>query len=264
MPAYLGKPGALLPIPKVYQIEVAEARPSSEKVSMGGRVVEFRAPKSRRSWDLSLRADTAGSLAGFQSLLLATKPPWALIDQLAQVTNCLSPEQSVLDSGTWSGVGLSEGGSAVASDGAYAARTVAHASGGTIALGYRNGFPDRLPVVPGTRVVGSVYARGSGLLRVSFRDWTGTTLTDVTTPFTNTGLSRVVRAALVPNGAVSVQMTVEGATLAGLPAFTWTAAAVPWAVGRGCNRVTVKGSSESLESASLRRVATSLTIQELG
>ncbi|WDF32255.1 hypothetical protein PTW37_10250 [Arthrobacter agilis] len=218
---------------------------------------------------MDLSTATPAEAANLQALVEGGKPPWVWVEPYAQVTNLLSPGQSVLAAGTWSGAGFVEGGAVLSADGVFSPRSVLHPTGGTVDFGYRSGAMDRPAVVPDQIVRFSAYLRGTGTLRVSFRDWAGQILKETQASYSSTTLARASVASLPPAGAVSCRVWVTGALQAALPAFTWTADLAAWSVGRGCNRVSVDGLSEAVQlavadSPALRRSAITFTIREVG
>jgi hypothetical protein len=268
--AYIGKLGALAPFHCPSDIGIESSRPSSEETTGNGRVVEYRAPASRRRWSADIGTATPGQIAGLQSVVQGSKPPWVFVEPYAQVTNMLSPEQSVLDPGSWYGPGFSEGGSAVAADGIFALRTLNHPTGGTVDFGYRKGVTDHPVVVSGVPVTWSAYLRGAGVLAVAFRNSSGGYIgVSETRGYSHGALTRMDITRTPPAGAVSARVWATGATQAALPALSWTPAVGAWAIGRGCNRVTVRGFDEAVQLAvrdqpGLRRSSIRFTAIELG
>lgn len=271
MPAYLGPVGGLVPLPGVTASEISSTRGGTDKVTLGGRLKTQRSPLSRREWSVSTHdLLTSKQTASLLALELGGKPPWVWVEPYAQVTNLLSPAQSLTMPGTWSGTGVVEGG-AVNVGGVMSPRSVSHSTGGTVDFAFRSaGVEDRPAVVPGVPVSVSVYARGSGELGVGWRDYAGAAISSNQKAYTHGTLARVSMVNLIPPaGAVSAYIWASGFTQAAMPALTWTPALADWSVGRGCNRVVVEGLSEAVRMASttntlMRRSGISFTIREVG
>jgi hypothetical protein len=159
---------------------------------------------------------------------------------------------------------------AVSVDGVMAPRSVAHATGGTVDFGYRAGVADRPVVVPGVPVTASVYVRGTGVLGLSWRDWSGAVISESTAAYANASMARASRINRTPPaGAASVRFWATGVLQAAMPALSWTPDLAPWSIGRGCNRVTVDGLSEAVQLAVIadpymRRSGISFTVREVG
>lgn len=269
MTAYLGAAGSLVPFKCPSSVGIGAARPSSARLTLGGRVKVQRGALSRREWSVDIGTATPDEIANLQALELGGTPPWVWVEPYAQVTNMFSPEQSVLLSGTYSGAGWVEGG-AVSVDGASAPRSASHSTGGTVDFGFRGGVSDRPVVVSGVPVTVSVYARGAGVFGVSWRDWANAVISESTTAYSSATLTRQSRAGLVPPaGAATARVWVTGAFQVAMPALSWTRDLGVWSVGRGCNRVVLEGLSEAVQIAavsdpSLRRSGLSFTVREVG
>lgn len=270
MLTYIGPIGGLVPLWGVNSLSVSTERKSRELVTATGRRKVQRSPISRREWAVSTNTlAKPEELAGLQDLELSTIPPWTWVDPYAQVTNMLSPEQSVLMPGTWSGSAFLEGGSAVGSDGAYSARSISSGSPNTVGFGYLQGARDNTAALPGMPVTVSAYARGTGRIRIYFHSFSGAEISNVSQSFTNLALSRVSITRTAPVGTTSVRFALESVTRAAMPAITWSGSLLPWATGHGCNRVVVDGLAESITQAmselnGRRRASLSFTVREVG
>ncbi len=269
MTAYLGPVGSLASFKCPSAVSIDQTRPASYRTTLGGRVKAQRGPLSRRQWSVDISTATPEQVANLHAMVEAGIPPWVWVEPYAQVTNLLSPEQSVLMPGTFSGTGVLEGG-AVSVGGVMSPRSVLHATGGTVDFGYRTGVPDRPVVVPGVPVSVSAYVRGAGILGLSWRDWSGAVISEQTAAYSNAALARVSMANLTPPaGAATVRVWATGALQAAMPALSWTPVLAPWSIGRGCNRAVVDGLSEAVQLAvidepSLRRSGISFTVREVG
>lgn len=270
MTAYLGPVGGLVPFEYyVGGLSVETARPFNAITTLGGNVKIQRGPASRRSWSVSIDHLSPAELSALTALEMAATPPFVFVEPKARISNVLSPEQSVLMPGAWSGSGFTAGG-AVSVDGVMAARSVMNASGGTVDFGFRDGVADRPAVVPRMPVSASAYVRGSGYLGLSWRDWSGATISETTEAYNNASLARAsISNRIPPSGAVSVRFWATGVTQAALPAVTWTSAVQSWAHGRGCNRVVMEGLSEAVNrvyyaAPNQSRSSLSFTLREVG
>lgn len=270
MLTYIGPLGGLVPLWGVNSLSINTERKSRELVTATGRRKVQRSSISRREWSVSTNElAKPEELAGLQDLELGSTPPWTWVDPYAQVTNMLSPEQSVLMPGTWSGSAFLEGGSAVGSDGVYSARSVSSGFPNTVIFGYRDGVRDDAAAIAGMPVCGSAYARGAGRIRIYFYNFAGNQISNFSQGFNNTLLSRVSIIRTAPVETASVRIALESVTRAAMPAITWSGSLLPWAVGHGCNRVIASGLSESITQAmselnGRRRASLSFTVREVG
>ncbi|MHA7275370.1 hypothetical protein ACX80O_02385 [Arthrobacter sp. Hz1] len=272
MTAFVGMAGNLLTLEEVDVVDITQTRPRSERMTLDGTINEQRGKTSRRQWNIGLGSSTAAELASLQALELGAfgPPPWVWVEPYAQVTSLLSPEQAVLLDGSFpTSADVKPGGAGITADGIPFGRSVNITNGADVFLHYRRSTPDRLAVRPKIPVVGSVYASGNAYLKIEFFNAVGTFIGEVSGAAVLGNLSRRITAAVAPDGSATAQLRVYGATQLTLPAFTWTREAAPWAVGRGCNRVSLLGLSEAVEAASVdvdafRRSAMKLTARELG
>lgn len=269
MGAWIGPKGGLVEVLQYRgDLSVQADRPSRSLTTLGGRVKVQRGVRARRVWDAGVEGLTPAESASLLSLEAGGEPPWTWVDPYAQVTNVLTPEQSLVMPGTWSGTDVVEGG-AVTVDGVRSPRSVSHSAGGFVDFTYRSaGEPDQPAVIPGLPVSVSVYVRGSGDLGISWRDYTNTPISSNQKSYTHADMARVSMVNLIPPaGAVSAYIWVSGFTQAAMPALTWTKALTAWGPGRGCNRVVVEGLSEAVQQASSTGEsysAVSFTIREVG
>ena len=271
MSAFLGTAGNLIELP-IYNAKptVAHDRAASTKRTLGGRVKVLRGARPRRVWTVSSERLTPAESAAIMALELGGTPPWVWVEPLARVTNLLSPEQSVLAPGTWSGTGVVQGGS-VRVGGAFSPRSVSHADGGFVDFIFRAaGDVDQPAVVPGIPVSVSAYLRGSGVLGISWRNYANTPISNNQKSYNNASLARVSMVNLIPPaGAATAYIWASGITQAAMPALTWTKGLADWSVGRGCNRAVIEGLSEAGQEAifadpGASRSALSFTIREVG
>jgi len=252
MSAWIGPAGSMVELLKSQaKVSGSRAARSTFRSTIGGRVKEQRTTGlGRRSWAVSTGMLETSEAAAFSSLLLAGTPPWCWVTDAAARTNLLTPEQSLLLPGTWSGTGVVEGGTVVAADGAVGIRSVAHTTGGQVEFVLRDGSSERPPVIAGVPATWSLYVRGAGNLQLQFVDYAGSVLSTQNVAYSTGTVQRVSMTRTPPAGSARVRLWATGALQAALPSLSWTSAAVPWAVGAGCTRATVDGFDDSRVPAS--------------
>lgn len=229
--------------------------------------VQPRVGQSLREWNVSMSKARPRHAAAFQALCLGAhgNGPFAFCDPLAQVTNLLTPRQSLFDVGTFN----------VSSAGQI--RTVVPELGempallGIAAL-QRIGYGT--PALPGRKTTVSVWVSGADLVTVTAQclttagQWTNTEKKTVTDAKAG---ARVAVSIVPAAGTTQIDMRVTSpspVTIA-CPAITWTPGLMPWSPGRGATQVVVHGLQEQLEQASpsneaRQRVSYSATVTEVG
>lgn len=276
---WIGPPGNLYPLKDyVGVLEVTdEDTTRTTPLLGGGRQVAVSRTRPLRSWRVTIPGAHFDEVANLRELLTATMPPYSWVDPMAQVTNVLTPEQSVLKatspalgfSGAWpiSGTGGTEF--------ATVTRTNPSAAFGNIA-------PVTIgpgPIPPwwaGRKVTVSSYlatSRSAGAYVVL--QWLNAAGAPVGSAVTGNavtgmdGLRRSVATGTPPPGAATFRFTNNYAEVIGRPAATWTDEAVEWDAGNGATQVYVGEVSRSTEYAapgdrSLRRVDVSFEVKEAG
>lgn len=274
MSSFIGPWGQLIEFKCPSSLEVSSESRSSFATTLGGRVVEQRGPRGRRTWQASIATANPSQVASLEALDLGIlgSPPWVWVPPQAQSQNLFSPDGSVMMPGTYSDAATPSN-SATASDGTFVPRTVIMQPNTTMVVGQRDLVFDPLPTIPGKPLTVSVYASGAGgSLRVIFRDIAGGYVGTFSEPLPNS-FNRCWVKAVAPAKAVDVLVQIIGGPTSlvrvGAPSATWSETVVPWSVGRGCNRVTVDGLSESLQMAILNKPRTNrsafqFTVKELG
>lgn len=274
MTAYIGPWGNLIGFKCPSGLDVSSEARSSYRTTMGGRVVEQRGPRGRRSWSASLATAMPSEVAGLEALEMGVlgKPPWVWVPPNASAQNLFAPEASVMAQGSYAST-LTPGGSVVADDGVLVPATASATAGGTITFSNPGGVLDPIPAIPGVPLTMSVYAAGAfASMTLTFRNITGAYIATHTTAVT-ASMSRHSITRTAPAGAVDAFVRViagsAASARAGNPAATWTPTLMPWSVGRGCNKVTVEGLSESLQMAvkdmpGMNRSSHQFTVKELG
>lgn len=263
MSTWIGPVGSLVRFRAVSSLDAEPASRSSLMVTLAGVVKEQRGPRARRSWSVRLPSSTrAEEVAGLLALVdgLVGPPPWVWVDPWAAVTNLLTPAQSGLEAGTYSGGG-SRLGAATATDGTWL--PVALGSGSEIL------WPSPgVPIPPGDWVTGAVYVQGSSpTVSLRFVSGAGATVgTAAASIPSGTGLRRVTVSAVAPASAVRALLLVNSSSRTAGAQITLTRAAVPYAHGEGADKVTIDGLSRStlLASPDRRLHGVSFTVRELG
>lgn len=268
MSSFIGPWGQLVEFKCPSALEVSSESRSSFATTLGGRVVEQRGPRGRRTWQASIATATPDQVAGLQALAMGAmgSPPWVWVSPDAQSQNLLSPDVSVFLPGTYSNVATLAG-SAKLSDGTFLPAIISLPAGGFTGIG----ATDQVPVIRGIRITASVYSAGIGRIDLIFLNSSGSIVESVTA-YSAVAWGRRAISALPPVGAVSCYLRAEattGSLRIAAPALTWTDSSMPWSVGRGCPRATVDGLSESLQLAvrdnpGMNRSAYQFTVKELG
>lgn len=279
---WVGHPGSLYPLKDyVGQLDIEDDdQPIVQTPMGGGRLVRVRRNRAPRTWQVTIPGAHVDEVKHLRTLLTATLGPYVWVDPHAQVTNVLTPEQSVLKS-TSPAIALA-GGWPIAGSGGTDFATVARvnpaAAGGSQGV-VRIGPAPVPPSWANRKVTVSAYlgtSRTAGaylLLR-----WLSATGTEVRSPVLSEygnfvtgmdGLRRSVATGTPPPGAATCQIDVFHAEVIAQPAVTWTDDVVEWDVGNGAQRVHIFGTKRSTEHAvptdrSLRRHDLSFTVMEVG
>lgn len=272
MDAYLGPKDAMIPFKCPSALQSSAPQRSTMVRLLDGPVFEQRGPRGRREWSVDIGTARPEEVALLGALVdgFYGPPPWVFVGPMGMVTNLLSPEQALLDTGTYStGTGITSGGAGFTADGLRFGRSLNVSGGAEVSLHRRDGATERLPVVELVPVVASVYASGTASIRIDWINNVGTFMSNVTSTATTGAYTRRQLKATPPAGATGAQIIVVGATGITMPAFTWTPDLAPWSPGRGSSKVTVDGLSEAVQMAviedpNMRRSSTSFTVQELG
>lgn len=261
--AYLGVPGSMFHFARLRGSASSDTkRTTSYKTTLGGRLRAQVSPQVLREWSCSLPlADVEESalLEGLATGLFGIGPfAWVPVD--AAVTNVLSLGAAMPGPAykSWSGPGTASGMWHVPGMGVLRHSVIVS---GPVTLG-------SAPVVPGIPVTGAVYTAGGtvvlevlgadGAVMVSKRAAIGDSLDPVRARVT---------APVVPYGAVSARIRVEGSTQVALPQITWTTSAPSsWVPGQGSNQVMIEGYDADLKVISPEGVPhreISFTVKEL-
>lgn len=229
-----------------------------------------------REWDVSMSDAHPEQAAAFQALAMGAMGvgPFVFVDPLAQVTNVLTPRQSLMEPAALATTGAGQQRSnftpsAVRLDG------FGSISGGSVAAGGFAYWGFRTPVHPERPVTLSAVVQGQVKVTLRLmRDDSAWTVVQSAAVAETAVTPRRVSVTLKPpfkEGAVMCGMAVYGvqASTIAQPQVTWTAEVMPWAPGRGATNVVVHGLKESFSRASPhtggpRRLDYSATVTEVG
>lgn len=264
--AFLGTAGRLVPFACPSDVGIVASRPSSTRVSLGGRVSTQHGARMHRTWSIGLGLASPAEAASLAAAVHMGGFPWVFYEPSAVATNILTPSQSLLVPGTVQST-ATEAGRRAAVDGVVSERTVTVPSGATAYVALREGSTRGAPI-PQVPVTGSVYA-SNATLRMIFRDSAGSWISSAYSPAAGGAFERVHVTATPPPNAVDVLLqVVAGASVAqvGYPALTLTGTLTPWGVGRGAVQVVTYGLDESVLAAHDRQQLSSysFTVQEVG
>lgn len=261
MTSYIGLPGALVPIVCPTTENTSSERAVSEMVPFNGRRVVQLGPRVRRSWSVDYGVEHPRDYAVLDALT-RWETPLSWVGALAQATNLLTPEQAALEhvSPVRGALELDEG--------LWVTQWATGHATSTVSV--TGAYP--VPVRAGVPLTISAWVQRADpakpvQLVFGFLDATGAVVFSTTRDSPpGAQLQRSVWGLTPPAGAVSVTVVIRYAAILAAPQVTWTPGAVPWAPGRGVNRVVVLPGSESPIIAHSKQVLTSAayTILEVG
>jgi hypothetical protein len=248
-------------------VEVTRPARVKKSVALSGRVSVQRGPEPRREWAVSVESAYPEHVQLLQGVEYGAYGPGPFVwyDELAQVTNMLTPGESMLRAGSWTGGAF--GGAGVAADKTpYLVSRTADV-GASVFLSERIAVPAEMPVTVSAYV--STHPTTAATLRV--REW------DPEGVFFNTHTFTVPAGTHAGRAVVSFKTSVRTRTLSfnildplmvTMPAVTLTDKALPWATGLGCRSAVVELPGHSVGKAVAhpngRRMGYSMTIHELG
>lgn len=269
---FLGPRGAMVPVKCPSGLRPLVSRESTERVTLGGVRRVHRAPRTIRSWDVSIDVSNVAGLAGLAALLEASAPPWLWVDPWSQVTNLMTGPVSMLAAETLP-AGVSPGGPIPLDDGTSSLSSAINGSTANFTLGRASG----VPVLPGTPVTASAFVRSTGTTPRFISLWwlniAGTVTAGPAAAFPDDPVSplrRVSVTATPPVGAVAAQIRFAGVAQVANPAITWTTGPVDWFPGQGVNGVEVSGLDMGVimavadPSSAQRYASASFTVTEVG
>lgn len=276
---WIGHPGSLFPLKDyVGQLDIDEEdEPVFTPLLGGGRRVRVSRTRAARTWSVTIPGAHADEVSNLRTLLTGSMGPFVFVDPWAQVTNVLTPEQSVLKS---TSPAISFGGSyPIADTGgtgfAMFARPNPAAAGGAVGS-VRIGPAPIPPIWTYRKVTASAYlatARTAGaFVTLRWLDAAGNVVGSSVVGNAVTGLDglrRSVATGTPPWGAVQCRVDTSYAEVIAQPAVTWTDEAMEWDAGNGALSVhaTITGRSSEYAAPSdrsLRRHDLSFRVYEIG
>lgn len=268
----IGPVGGLIQLHGSSSVEVTKPARTSRVVALSGRVTEQRGPAGRREWAVGVGSaypEHFHALRQLESGITWTPPFW-WFDESAQVTNMLTPAQSMLADGAFSGGFV--GGAGEMADGTPFLRSIVGMPTETVHL--LADMEDRQMAVPfNTPLTASVYATAfsgtSGSVTLEEIDPQGDVVAfHVETVPAGTVRERVVIQVTTTGRTVAVRARTYGLNMTALPAITLTDSPQLWADGRGCATASFEVLSESVNKAVAhptgRRFGYNMTVHELG
>lgn len=229
--------------------------------------VQPSAGRVLREWEVSMSDASPEQSAAFVSLAMGGLGlgPFVFADPLAQVTNLLTPRQSLMDPATLSSV-VSPSRAVVPEIGEVPAATVAAGSTGRFGVG--------TPVLPGVPVTVSAWVRSAQSVTVTAQcmDAPGGWTNNASKVFSSMSRGEWVSVTVTPNASsaqVDLRVQSGNTDTVACPAITWTRQAMGWSPGRGATQVVVSGLQEEFARADPhvrgeRRVDYSATVTEVG
>ena len=240
MPVYIGSLGRMIKLPYVGSQQLQQEERYTFKKTVEGKNTAQRVPRGHRSWALTadhFRANESATLQEFADGSWGRGPFWFLSAD-ALVSNVLPPITKVFGS-------YANGGPMNLEGGFVSPFSMMPPAGvaGTIQF---VDLAEDPPAIPGMKVTGSAYIRGSGAsVMIQFFSAAGTLLSGhSSSPIGSPDVgvrARVTAAA--PSGTASVRLTARNAILAARPAITWTDSIQPYGDGQGCAKAVVHGVS---------------------
>lgn len=218
----------------------------------GARTAFVQPPAGRtlREWSVSMSKARPEQAAAFQALAMGAMGigPFVFADPLAQVTNLLTPRESLVDPVTLSG-GVSQSRTVVPGLGSMPA---ALTSAGTTAR-----FGAGTPALPGRAVTVSAWVVSPQSVTVTAQCMTASGSWTNGASATATALAggRWVSATVTPAaGSAQVELRIQSGNrdTVACPAISWTRQPMVWSPGRGAKDVVVHGLEESFDRASPR------------
>lgn len=270
--AHLGKLGFLVELKCAASLSLQTVRPARARTTLGGVNTVQVGARTNRTWDVSLSdASTPAEHAEIRAFVEGEHGlgPWCFVSDWASVTNVISPRGSVLEVGIPQNGSSLNGGSMVLPDGNVAGRSLLVSSPTTaVVLPRVDSANEPIPVIPGVKVTGSVWALGSSArLRLRFYDLAGNILATFSgASFTAVTPTRLILSAVPPAESAYGLLIVDGVTRVARPALSWTDSARPWSVGEGAPMAHVSevGTNIGLATREIQYGSASYQIVEVG
>lgn len=262
MKAYLGPLSSLVALPYVSTLATTSSRAAAERITLGGALRLQTARVQRRTWEVAIGSLRPNEIGELLELLHVGRPPWVWVDPWAQVTNLLTPDQSMLAAGSFQGTGELAGRMDLGEDG-FARWSLR--PGGWIDIGQKT------PVEPGQMVSASAWVTGAKV-KASLVWQHADGQYEETRHVQSTSGSKPRRVSISgkPRSTVrSVALRIKDAESISRPAITWTPTPVQWHTGQGCSSAVVLELPQEILSAyreqrGLRSANTAFTVQEVG
>ena len=244
MTVYLGTLGRMIPIYSTPSAQLeTEERYSFSTTLEGRRKAQVR-PIGRRTWGLSAQfADPTEHSLLSQFANGAWGPgPFVFVPVDSVMTNLMTPDESLCIPTHTDSI-VSAGGPVQLGSEGWSARSYQSADPGASPLLLSR---TAVPVLPGKRVTGSAWVRGSGAyVRLHWYGegdaYLGLSIGNATS--TPSVMTRVQVTGTPPAGAVSCRLFSSSATQVTQPAVTWTDSLSEWGAGEGCPRAVVSAFS---------------------
>ena len=223
----------------------------------GARTAFVQPPAGRtlREWDVSMSGARPEDAAAFHTLVLGGfgNGPFVFADPLAQVTNLLTPRQSLMEPTALITTGPGQPRSNI-SPAVMIAPGGGRASGGVVTSASTGFWAYMTPIHPSKPVTMSLLVQGQATvaLLVMRADRTWSVVATQSTTVNHLNPQRVSLTARPPYGDAvmcGIRIITTQAVTVAQPQITWTVQPMPWAPGRGANQVIVHGLSESFDRA---------------
>lgn len=273
---YLGHPGHLLRIDGSHGGLVRDWQDTITVHRDGlNPTYAFASPRrGGRVWSFTLDNALVDEISPLHELITATPAPLMMVEPWAQVTNVLPPEASMFIGSAVFGDPLQVGGGYDIAGGGHVARHAINpsAQSGAEAL-VQAGVA---PVRPGSTVTASTYvaSRYGATVGIAWYGSSGSMLshsaTSAPAPADVSRLHRVSVTHTAPAAAVGAGVLVRRGEYMARAALTWTDHLTEWGIGGLAKQCVILGVSDRVDmavpgagNASLRRTATSFTVEEI-
>lgn len=271
MGALLGPVGGLERVASPTSEPVEEGQRFVTRTALSGKVTAQRLTRQKRVWPCS-----EGTIRPEDAAILEWLAAGGRYDQssgyvwyssYSLVTNMLTPAESFMEDGTWTGGAA--GGAGDADDARYLASETGGV-GSVFELARTLPVPAQSPVAVSAYI--STHPAQTARLEVTELDPEGATVgvPHVSTVPADTHAHRAAVTFTSSVRTVALRIRVLDALMRTMPAVTLTRAVQPWASGRGCAHAIVMITGEDPQLAAetptnwARRHGRTFTIQELG
>lgn len=268
----IGPVGGLIQLHGSSSVEVTRPARVTKSVALSGRVTSQRGPAPRREWSVAVSSAYPEHFQALQQLEagLLGPGPYSFYDEYAQVTNMLSPAQSMVTDAAWSGGAQGGAGNDRRKFDAESPRYLSSITGGLLS-DFR--LVDDVPVPAQFPLTASAYMSthptSSATFYVDEIDPEGAVVgTHQVSVSADQYAQRAVVSMTTSVRTVAVRVRAVGALMLTLPAVTLTEVPAPWAHGAGCQAATFDLSGHTVLKAVAhpngRRASYSMTVHELG